>query len=59
MRISLTLQRTLDIPHVLHDPFLDLVGARGLVGAKEEGDAQDWDVYSGCDVEEEAEQCHL
>jgi hypothetical protein len=36
----LALQHPLDVLHVLHDPLLHLTGARGLIGAKEEGDAQ-------------------
>jgi hypothetical protein len=51
---SFALQHSLDAPHVLHDPLLD------LTGAKEEGDAQGLRcVSSGCDVEEETKQCHL
>jgi hypothetical protein len=36
----MVLQHPLDVPHVLHDPLLDLAGARGLAGIKEEGYAQ-------------------
>jgi hypothetical protein len=53
VHISLALQHPLDVPHVLHDPLFD------LVGAEEDGDAQELRVCSGCDVEEEAKQCHL
>jgi hypothetical protein len=38
MHISLTLQHHPDVPHALHDPLIHLTGARGLAGAKEEGE---------------------
>jgi hypothetical protein len=36
VRISLSLQHPLDVPHVLQDPVLHFVGARSLVRAKED-----------------------
>jgi hypothetical protein len=35
VRISLALQHPLNVPRVLHDPLIHLVGARGLTRAKE------------------------
>jgi hypothetical protein len=55
----MALQHPLDGPHVLHDPLIDLTGARGLAGAKEDGVRKDCDMSSGCDMEEEVEQFHL
>jgi hypothetical protein len=40
VQISLALQHPLDVPHALHDSLLHLVGARGLMRAKEERDMQ-------------------
>jgi hypothetical protein len=40
VHISLALQHSLDVPHVLHDPLLHLAGSHGLTGAKEERDVQ-------------------
>jgi hypothetical protein len=41
VHISLALQHPLDVPHALHDPLLYLIGAHGLMGAKEEGGVQE------------------